>query len=290
MDEGMLKFTVASARSYVPDGTELAQALQRTTHLGVGAHPDDLEFMGWHPILECIESASEWLTGVIVSDGRSSPRSGMYAAMSDEQMVDTRLAEQHHAAVVGGYGAMINLMHSEQGAVMAGATLRPLIDDLKQIVSACQPRVIWTHNLTDRHPHHPVVAVALIRALRELEYLPEQFYGGEVWRGLDWMTTRDKLAFDVSEHQNLTGSLMGVFDSQITGGKRYDVATAGRKQANATYHDPTVTDQSTALEYAMDLLPVLRSPEMDPMRYAGELIERFRREVEERLTPLWGVE
>lgn len=283
----MLKFSEPTARFYVPDGLPAAAALARTTHLGVGAHPDDLEFMGWHPILQCIESKDQWLTGVIASDGRSSPRSGMYRDMSDDQMAETRLAEQHHAAVVGGYGAMFNLMHSEQGAVMGGKRIRPLIDDFKQIVFATQPKIIFTHNLTDRHPHHPVVAISLIRALRELQYVPEQFYGGEVWRGLDWLTTRDKLAFDVSEHQNLTGSLMGVFDSQITGGKRYDVATAGRKQANATYHDPNVSDRSTALEYAMDLMPLLRSPDLDPIRYANELIEHFRKEVEDRLTPLW---
>jgi len=58
-----------------------------------------------------------------------------------------------------------------------------------------------------------------------------------VWRDLDWLVDSDKAPFDVSEHENLQAALLGVFDSQIAGGKRYDLASMGRRRANATYFE-----------------------------------------------------
>lgn len=271
-----------TSQLFVPNGTSIEEALARTTHLGIGAHPDDLEFMTWRPILDCFEEQRLWFSGVVVSDGRSSPRAGQYAEYSDQAMVEVRLKEQRHAATTGEYSVVVSLMHSETGEVMAG-TLRPLIEDLKAVLKATQPEVVVTHNLADSHPHHLVVATATVWALRELAYLPRQFYGGEIWRSLDWLITSDKMTFDVSHHQNLTSSLMGVYDSQITGGKRYDLATAGRKKANATYFDPLCTDTATALEYGMDLLPLLRHPELSPSAYVCKLVEAFKLEVVHRL-------
>ncbi len=281
-----MTYSQSEAHTFVPDGTAPESALERTTHLAVGAHPDDLEFMGWGPILECFENESLWFTGVIASDGRASPRAGQYANHSDEAMVKVRLKEQRHAAITGEYSAVIHLMHSERAEVMGGSP-RPLVEDFKAILRATQPQHIMTHNLADSHPHHLVVAMALIAALRELDYKPETFLGGEVWRGLDWLTHQDKVTSDVSSHQNLTAALMGVFDSQITGGKRYDLATAGRKRANATYHHATTTDQTTAMEFAMDLMPMLDDPSLSAVDFVGGLIAAFQREVQQRLQALY---
>lgn len=288
----MLKLSQAPSEIFVPDAFPVSQALERTTHLGIVAHPDDIEFMGWHPILECIENEKFWLTGVIVSDGRSSPRSGLYEHLGDQEMVALRLKEQHYASVVGRYAACVHLMHSEQGKLLAESDLHEfdtLVEDLKQCLEATRPSVVFTHNLADSHPHHTLVALAAIRALRQLgpDFHPLEFYGGEVWRSLDWMPLHDKLAFDVGQHQNLTASLMGVFDSQIGGGKRYDLATSGRKAANATYYDPLATDHALALEYAMDLMPLLKNPDLDPAEYSLELIHRFARNVERQLRQVW---
>lgn len=260
-------------------------ALERTTHLGVGAHPDDLEFFGWHPILECFEQPDSWYCGVVASDGRSSPRAGQYAGYSDDEMVQVRLREQQHAAVSGGYTAVVHLLHPETGEVMGGSP-RALVEDFKEILKATQPLHVMTHNLGDSHPHHLLVVMSLITALRESDYKPQSFLGGEIWRGLDWLTTADKVVYDVSEHQNLSNALMGVYDSQISGGKRYDLATAGRKRANATYYDPLVTDQSTALEFSMDLMPLLDNPVLDPGDFVAGLIKRFQDEVCGRLGAL----
>jgi hypothetical protein len=42
-------------RLFVPDQKALPEALTRTTHLGVGAHHDDLEFMAFHGRLEAMD-------------------------------------------------------------------------------------------------------------------------------------------------------------------------------------------------------------------------------------------
>lgn len=65
-----------------------------------------------------------------------------------------------------------------------------IIDELYQLISKARPKVIYTHNLADKHDTHVAVAVRLINALRKLpkELRPEKLYGCEVWRNLDWVT------------------------------------------------------------------------------------------------------
>ena len=43
----------ATADLFIPDDSSPEEALRRITHLGIGAHQDDLEFMAFHGILEC---------------------------------------------------------------------------------------------------------------------------------------------------------------------------------------------------------------------------------------------
>lgn len=268
---------------FVPDGLAPEAALARTTHLGIGAHPDDLEFMTWHGILECLHRDDRWFTGVTVTDGRGSSRTHDYAHFSDEEMVRVRTREQQHAAVIGGYGAMACLMYSSRE--LKGDGRERLVDELADLLRATRPRVIYTHNLCDRHQSHVAVVTAVLQAVRRLppgEH-PEEFWGCEVWRSLDWLLDEDRQGFDVSAHENLTMAMMGVYDSQIAGGKRYDLATAGRRRANATYHDPYTPDRVTLLEYAMDLRPLLRDPSLSPTDYAVGLVERFREDVRRRL-------
>ena len=93
-----MRFSQPGSGVYIPDNLSAAEGFARTTHLGVGAHPDDLEFMAWYPILECFEAPDLWFSGVICSDGRSSPRAGHYAEVSDDEMVKIRSKEQRHAA------------------------------------------------------------------------------------------------------------------------------------------------------------------------------------------------
>jgi hypothetical protein len=108
-------------------------------------------------------------------------------------------------------------------------------------------------------------------------------YGCEVWRDLDWMLDEDKVAFDCSVQENLQMALVGVFDSQVTGGKRYDLATMGRRRAHATYHTSHDTDVATGLVFAMDLTPLVEGVDKDISAYVQGYIERFAEDVRQRL-------
>ena len=52
-----------NATMFIPDATTRAEALARVTHLGIGAHQDDLEFMAFHGILECFARGDRWFGG-----------------------------------------------------------------------------------------------------------------------------------------------------------------------------------------------------------------------------------
>src|SRR6185369_16455809 len=88
---------------FVPDGTPLKDAMARTTHLCIAAHQDDIEIMAYHGIAECFGRRDRWFTGVIVTNGAGSPRSGIYGQYTDEEMQKVRLLEQRKAAYVGEY-------------------------------------------------------------------------------------------------------------------------------------------------------------------------------------------
>ena len=71
---------------FIPDGLAVEAALARTTHMAISAHQDDIEIMAAAPILECYQQTDRWFTGVVVSDGRGSPRDGLYKDYDDETM------------------------------------------------------------------------------------------------------------------------------------------------------------------------------------------------------------
>ncbi len=102
---------------------------------------------------------------------------------------------------------------------------------------------MYTHNLADKHDTHVAVALRVVSACRALEpaLRPKQLIGCEVWRDLDWLCDADKVRMPVDQREHLQQALLGVFDSQIAGGKRYDLATAGRRKANASYFESRAT-------------------------------------------------
>ncbi len=271
---------------FVPDGAEMPLALARTTHLCIAAHPDDIEIMAYHGIAECFGRTDKWFTGVVVTDGAGSPRTGVYGHYTDEEMQRVRLREQRKAAYGGEYACQIQLGYpsaavKDPGHPGAG-------EDLTAILRVARPEVVYLHNLADKHDTHVAVALRAIAALRALcgEHRPQKVYGCEVWRDLDWLADEDKQALPVSAYSNLAAALVGLFDSQISGGKRYDLATAGRRLAHATYYASHATDVETALTYAMDLTPLVDEPERSVTDYALGFIEKFKAEVESELRKL----
>ncbi|MBZ5544126.1 MAG: PIG-L family deacetylase [Acidobacteriia bacterium] len=271
---------------YAPDGSPGDLALLRTTHLAIGAHQDDLEIMAWHGILECFGNSEQSFTGVTVTNGAGSARDGVYAHFTDEQMQAVRRVEQKKAAFVGEFSAHVFLDYTS-GEVKDGKNAH-VVEDLKKLIAAAKPRVIYTHNLADKHDTHVGVVLRVIRALRELpaDERPERLYGCEVWRNLDWMNDKDKVVFDVSAHENLAASLVGIFDSQIAGGKRYDIATLGRRRANATYFESHATDVATSVIFGIDLTPLIADASIDPNTYIQSFINRFAEEVTNRIAKL----
>jgi LmbE family N-acetylglucosaminyl deacetylase len=283
-----MKFHNPSAGVFVPDGTPVEKALQRTTHMGIGAHQDDLEFMATHGILECFHNPDKWFCGVTVTDGRGSPRTAEYSSTTDDQMKNVRREEQDKAAQIGEYGAMVSLDYPS--ASIKQPNNKNLLEDLKNVLTAARPEVVYTHNLADKHDTHIAVAVPVIRSIRALseKERPKALYGCEVWRALDWVLDDEKIVLDVSANEKLIMELMGVFDSQISGGKRYDQATIGRKRANATYYASHKTDRASLLEYAMDLTPLIRDPKLDIADYVAGFIERFKQDVAARIRKQLG--
>jgi LmbE family N-acetylglucosaminyl deacetylase len=281
-----MKFTHADAGLFVPDGLAPEAALARTTHLAVGAHQDDLEIMAADGILACFGRSDRWFTGAVVTDGAGSPRDGLYRDYTDEDMQAVRVEEQKKAAVLGEYAALALLAHPS--AAVKDASNPDPTGDIARLVRAARPQVMYTHNLADKHDTHAAVALRVIRALRSLSpgERPKRLYGCEVWRDLDWLNDADKVVFDVSAHENVQAALLGAFDSQIAGGKRYDLATLGRRRANATYYASHATDTATGVTFAMDLTPLIDDPAADIQAYVRGYIERFEREVMDRLDRL----
>ena len=281
-----MKFHNPGADFFVPDGLEQESALARTTHLCISAHQDDIEIMAYHGIAQCFARKDKWFSGVVVTNGAGSPRTGIYGDYTDEQMQRVRVVEQRKAAFVGEYGCQIQLDFTSGQVKKASES--GVVEDLKQILRACKPEVVYVHNPADKHDTHVAVALRSIAAMRAVrdETRPRKVYGCEVWRDLDWLPDEDKQALPVSARSNIAAALVGVFDSQVTGGKRYDLATSGRRLAEATYYASHGTDEETALTFAMDLTPLIENPGLAIEDYVLSLVERFRADVEKRLKSL----
>ncbi len=278
-----MKFHLPTADIFIPDGKPVADALARITHLGIGAHQDDLEFMAFHGILQCFHSDTEWFGGVTCTNGSGSARTGSYADFTDAEMMAVRSEEQRQAAIVGRYAAMVQLDYPS-GIAKDPADPR-LREDLRAILSAAQPRVVYTHNPADKHDTHVAVVVPVIQAIRDLprDKRPQAVHGCEVWRDLDWLGDAEKIVHDVSGNDSLAAALNGIFNSQIAGGKRYDLAVMGRRRANATFFQSHGVDSSDALAFAMDLTPLAHDDSLDIVEYVTGAIDRFRADVVAKL-------
>jgi LmbE family N-acetylglucosaminyl deacetylase len=281
-----MNFNLETAEVFVPDGLAAEKALARTTHLAVGAHQDDIEIMAAYPILHCFRRDARWFSGVVMTNGAGSPRDGVYADYTDREMRAVRREEQKKAAVLGEYGAQI-LLDYPSSAVKDGSNEAPL-QDLVAVLRQARPEICYTHNPADKHDTHVATALRVIEAIRSLPPAarPRHLYGCEVWRALDWLTDEDKVAFDVSGHESLQRALLGVFDSQIAGGKRYDLATMGRRRANATYHESHEVDAAARMTFAMDLTPLIEDPDEDVWDYVRSTIDRLSKDVGARLRRL----
>ena len=251
MDNGPLSL-------FLPPHQSMDEVYASCTHLGVGAHPDDLEVMAGHGILQGLESNKKHFFGVTCTTGGGSARSGSYKDLTDSEMVELRTQEQLASAKKGQY-AGIQMLGFRSGE-------------------------IYTHNPFDKHLTHVSVVGHLVECLRELQYSPKEFYGCEVWRGLDWLPDSEKIVLPINDAP-LVGELIACHKSQTEGGKDYAAATLGRLASNATFFDARDVDRNTHQLFAVDLLPLLQNPGMSFVEFAKHKIDPFAKSVEVGLLP-----
>ena len=282
-----MNFTQPTADVFVPDGLSPCIALAQVTHLCVAAHQDDIEIMSHAGIVDCLEATGKWFGGVVVTDGAGSPRTGVYSNFTDEKMMAVRRDEQRQAARLGRYSIQIQLAHSS-AAVKAPAAAGQVRRDLESIFTACTPEVVYLHNPADKHDTHIGVLLRSLEVLRALpvEKRPRRVLGCEVWRDLDWLPDTDKIALDAGRRPELAAELLKAFDSQVSGGKRYDLAAQGRRLANATFHTSHATDKAAGITWAMDLTPLVRDPALSVREYTLAYIDRLKADVAARLERL----
>lgn len=278
-----MKLGISTAEIFVPDGKPVDEALSRTTHMCIAAHQDDIEIMAYHGVLQGFGKADKWFTGVIVTNGAGSPRDDVYANYSDDEMQSVRKIEQKKAAYIGDYAAQGLLDYTS--AAVKDPNNPDVIEDIKNLILAAKPEVVYTHNLADKHDTHVAVTLRTIAAIRELapDERPAKLYGCEVWRDLDWMVDTDKTVFQLDGHENIAAALLGVFDSQIAGGKRYDLATFGRRRAHATYYQSHGVDAAQMINFGMDLTPLVHDSSLDIAAFVQERISRFSDDVRARI-------
>lgn len=281
-----MKFSNANHHEYVSKQYKtIDQALAKSTHLGIGAHQDDLEVMAGHGILQCYQSDTQNFFGVTCTDGGGSARTGEFKDFSDKQMMEMRKQEQVQSARLGEYAGVVQLGYPS--ATIKNKLNDFLLQDLRELVSASHPEVIYTHNPADKHGTHVAITHHLVQALRALGFKPKSFYGCEVWRGLDWLPDALKVPLAISNPQ-LIEKLIACHRSQTAGGKRYDHATVGRMKANATFFESHKVDKVENVWFAIDLMPLLDDPSLSLYEFVNSHILKMKDEIRVSLENLRG--
>ncbi len=280
-----MKFSHPQADVFIPDATLTAEAaLQRVTHLCIGAHQDDIEIMAHAGISDCLDQPGKAFGGVVVTNGAGSPRTGKFSEFTDAEMQTVRRDEQREAARLGRYAIQLQLAHPS--AVVKKPGDAGVAADLATIFEGCNPEVVYLHSPADKHDTHVAVLLRCLEAIRARPAArrPKRVLACEVWRDLDWMVDTDKVPLDSGRHPALALDLLKVFDSQVSGGKRYDLATIGRRSANATFNTSHATDSFSGITWSMDLTPLVNDAAPDLTTYTLGYVDRLRADIADRIT------
>jgi LmbE family N-acetylglucosaminyl deacetylase len=191
--------------------------------------------------------------------------------------------EQRKAAMAGDYACQIQL--GFPSSVAKDGSNEDIVVYLKAIFEGARPEIVYLHNPADKHDTHVAVCLRAIAALRQLpeEARPQRVYGCEVWRGLEWLFDDDKQLLRLYDRPNIAEAVCGVFDSQISGGKRYDRAVHGRHLANATFHESHEVDKLERLSFAMDLMPLIEDPSLDIADHTLGLLRNLKNDITDRI-------
>jgi LmbE family N-acetylglucosaminyl deacetylase len=226
-------------------------------------------------------------------------------------MQKVRLNEQDTAAGIGKYSVMFQLGYPSEAAKYGDDACTPedvectdvgdfssggefsgdgtytgsgkCAAELAEIIKACAPDFIFTHNPADKHDTHVGVMMRVLEAIRLLpgEFRPGKVYGLEVWRGLDWLSDDAKVIFDTSLEPELAEQLLSVFVSQCAGGKRYDLAALGRRMANATFLASHAVDTTNSCSYGIDITELIDNP--DVAAFIGRHLDDLQNDIIARI-------
>lgn len=262
---------------FIPSAINESEALQRTSHLAIVAHQDDQEIMAFHGIKECIDSEDLWFSGIVMTNGSGSPRTGEYANFTDEEMVEERYKEQREAANLGKYSAQVFLGFPSSD-IKAQSTV--VYEKLKSYILKTKPKIIYTHNIFDKHITHIACTNYVLKILREIseEYRAEKIYACEVWRALDWLPDEHKTVLNNNDESGLDKKLCDSFKSQVVGGKDYSTASIARRLSNATFLDSHSVDELKKASYHLDLTSFVYSSQ-SLINYSNQILEDYKNEL-----------
>ena len=253
--------------------------------MAIGAHQDDLEIFAIHGIGQAIENGSNNFVGVTVTDGGGSPRKGPFKEYNDQQLIEVRKVEQNEAAKIGRYALQYQLAYPSS-SIKGKSPERgdELVKELVELIKATTPSIIYTHNPFDKHESHNAITRAVVMALKEIpaDIHPKEFYGCEVWRGLDWLPDNMKVALDVSDYLDLQKKLIAAHKSQIEGSKNYVDGAVGRETANATFLSSHTLSDATAVTYAVDMMPLVNNSALSLKDYMQPFLDAFNKELSDR--------
>ena len=80
-------FNHKSSDIFIPDDATIESALNRTTHLAIGAHSDDLEIMAYHGIVNCYGHGDNILRQSMIVHGNSWDNITLDNAENDYEMI-----------------------------------------------------------------------------------------------------------------------------------------------------------------------------------------------------------
>ena len=241
--------------------------------LVIGAHQDDLEFMA------CSFIFDKSFGGIVCTDGRSSVRGGEFAQYTDQEISNIRLQEQEQAAVIGEYDFISQYCFESKMLKEASTKRNELVDRMSEDILRIKPRYLVTHNPFDRHATHRIVFKCVLQALANLknDFVPEFFWGGELWGGLDWIPeSHRRIRYISSEQEKAMRDLAEVFSSQISDAKNYANAVLGRKLSNATFLDPYSRDQESFCELFLCQNELIGERSIDLEQYCENILSSFK--------------
>ena len=273
---------------FVPDGAPMPDALRRTTHVCVGAHQDDQEFMAFHGIAECFGRKDRGFAGVVVTNGAGSSRTGIYADYTDEDMMRVRVQEQRKAAVIGEYACQIQLMHPSADVKKPGhpGVLADLAADPRDRRG---PR--WSTSTTPPTSTTRTWPCCL-RTIAAIRSLPteQRAEAGARLRDLarPRLAERRRQAGPARRPRSRTSPPRSPASS--TPRSPAASATTSRWPVGAPptrrFFESHATDKADALSFAMDLTPLVEDDTLDVLDYTLGFLRRFENEVRDRFARL----